>query len=90
LEESGQQDIDGSHAMRKANDDRCPTDSDTRRGLLSRRGVACGTPQHVSADRGHTAHDGASPLALTRPVDGGTGDPEQVGELSGAVLAAIK
>jgi hypothetical protein len=62
----------------------------TQGGVAVPQGWPAGHRKHVSADRGHTVHDGASPLPLTRPVDGGTGDSEQIGELSGAVLAAIK
>ena len=44
---------------------------------------------HVST-RGGDAHVDASTFSLTRPVDGRASDPEQVGELSGAVLTTFE
>ena len=40
--------------------------------------------------RGAGAYVDASTLLLTRPVDGRASDPEQVGELSGAVLTTFE
>ena len=61
-------------------------DSDTGGGLLSRRGVACGTAQHALTIGVPSTHGRAKPLPLHCPVDGRAGDAEQVGELSAAVL----
>src|ERR1035437_2483261 len=61
-----------------------------KRAVLSRRGVPAGHGNHLSADRGADADDVARSLSLHCSVDGGAGDAEQVGELSGAVLAAIE
>ena len=72
-----------------SNDERYPRDSDTNRALLSRRGDLRDSKQ-VSANGAANAHDRQNPLPLHCPVDGGAGDAEQVGELSGAVLATIK
>ena len=49
------------------------------------QGAACGTWQ--SANRAD-ALARASPLSLTGAINGGAGHAEQVGELSGGVLAA--
>jgi len=54
-----------------------------------RRGVACGTSHHVSTC-GDDAYVDASTFSLTRPVDDRASDPEQVGELSGAVLTTVE
>jgi len=48
-----------------------------------------GRRNHVST-RGADAYVDASTFSLTRPVDGRAGDPEQVGELSGAVLTTFE
>src|SRR5664280_273226 len=44
---------------------------------------------HVST-RGADAYVDASTFSLTRPVDGRASDPEQVGEVSGAVLTTFE
>src|SRR5664280_746648 len=44
---------------------------------------------HVST-RGADAYVDASTFSLTRPIDGRASDPEQVGELSGAVLTTFE
>jgi hypothetical protein len=74
---------------RKPNVKRCPNVFDARRALLSRRGVPAGHRTELSADRGADAHDVASSLSFHCPLDGRAGDAEQVGELRGAVIAAI-
>ena len=66
------------------------TSFDTGWWLLSRRGVACGTSQPCVNPRGTDAYIDASTFSLTRPVDGRASDPEQVGELSGAVLTTFE
>src|SRR5664280_2382682 len=48
-----------------------------------------GRRNHVST-RGADAYVDASTFSLTRPVDGRASDPEQVGELSGAVLTTFE
>src|SRR5450759_982068 len=59
-------------------------------GGSSRRGVPAGHRAEPSADRGADAHDLASSLSFHCPVDGRAGDAEQVGELSGAVIAPFE
>jgi hypothetical protein len=57
--------------------------------LLSRRGVTRGTAD-TSTNGAADAHDRPNSFPLHRPVDIGASHAEQVGELSGAVLAALK
>src|SRR5664280_596205 len=60
------------------------------RAVLSRRGVPAGYRNHWSGNDGSDARAGTGSLSLHRPVDSRAGDAEQVGELSGAVLASMK
>jgi hypothetical protein len=88
--------VQAREGVQSANHERCRNSSDTRRVLLSRRGTACGT-RNQSADRAEDLAR-ASALSLTHPsalsltgaIDGGAGHAEQVGELSGGVLAALE
>ena len=76
-------------SSRSPNLERCPKVFDTRRAEQSRRGVPAGLLRpEPSVDLCTDAHDVASSLSLHCPVDGRSGDAEQVGEFSGAVLAA--
>jgi hypothetical protein len=61
----------------------------TQGGVCRPAGLCLRDTANTSADRAQAAHNGASPLPLTRPVDRGTGEVEEVVEFSGALLAAI-
>ena len=58
--------------------------------MLSRRGLPAGQRREPSAVRGADADDVAGSLSLHRSADRGSGGAEQVGEFSGAVLAAFE
>src|SRR5450631_3919494 len=52
--------------------------------------MVCHAGQQTPSTNGAAdTHDRANSLPFDRPVDGRTSNPEQVGELSGAVLAAL-
>ena len=58
--------------------------------MLSRRGAPAGHPTEPSTALGADAQHVARSLTLHRPIDSGAGDAEQIGELSGAVIAALE
>ena len=71
------------------NDDRY-TEGPTQRGRCCPAGVPAGHRNYPSGNDVGDVRAGAGSFSLHRSVNGRAGDAEQVGELSGAVLASMK
>ena len=62
----------------------------TPTGVAVPQGCGVRDSKHVSANGAADAHHRLNPLPLHCPVGAGASDAEQIGELSGAVLVAMK